>query len=91
MILGLLCHPLLMILGLLCQPEIDHYQNCRNDGLASFNKWIKTNRRTLSYDKTSVIKFCIDSRTWINLNVGYDEKQLKCKQSHLLTFKLTVI
>jgi hypothetical protein len=72
-------------------PEIDQYQNCRNDDLASFNKWIKANRRTLNYDKTSVIKFCTDSITCINLNVGYDEKQLKCKQSHLLAFELSVI
>jgi hypothetical protein len=35
---------------IMSHPEIDHYQNCRNDGLAVLNIW-----STLNYDKTSVI------------------------------------
>jgi hypothetical protein len=55
-------------------PEIDYFQNCMNDVIPSLKKWFKANKLTLNFDKTDVLKFCINSKTYFSLNIGYNNK-----------------
>jgi hypothetical protein len=44
--------------SIISHPEIDCFQDCMNDVFASLNKWIKTNKLILNFDKTNFKKFC---------------------------------
>jgi hypothetical protein len=61
---------------IISHPEADGFQICMNDAM-SLNKWIKANKLTLNSDKTNFMKFCINNKTWVNLNIGYDDKTIE--------------
>jgi hypothetical protein len=58
-------------------PEIGCFQNCMNCVFARLNKSIKANKVTSDFDKVNFMKFCTNNKTCVNLNMGYDGKQLQ--------------
>jgi hypothetical protein len=59
---------------IISHPQIDHFQNCRNDVFAGLNKWIKANKLTLNFDRTNFTKVCTNNKTCVDLNIQYDDK-----------------
>jgi hypothetical protein len=62
---------------IISHPEIDSFPDCMNDVFASLNKWIKANKLTLYFDKTSFMKLCTNNKTCVNINVGYNDKTIE--------------
>jgi hypothetical protein len=58
---------------IISRPEMDYLQNCMNDVFSSFNKWFKANKLALNFDRTGGMKLCNNSKTCININIGYDK------------------
>jgi hypothetical protein len=48
-----------------------------NDVCASLNKWIKASEVTLNFGRTNFMKFCTNSKTCVNLNIGYNDKMIE--------------
>lgn len=43
-----------------------------NNVCVKLNKLIKSNKLLLNFDRTNFKKFCINNKTCVNLNSGYD-------------------
>jgi hypothetical protein len=65
-------------------PEMDDLKNCMNNVFPSLNKSFKANKPTLSFDKRDFMKFCTDSKTCFDLNMGYGNKRTEGTKSPLL-------
>jgi hypothetical protein len=48
-----------------------------DDVVASSNKLIKANKLTLNFDKTDFMKFFTSNKTFVNLNIEYDNKTIE--------------
>lgn len=55
-------------------PESNYFQNYFNDVFTSLDNWLKSNKLTLHFDKTNVLKFSTNKKTCINLSIGYDDR-----------------
>lgn len=51
-------------------PKIGYFQNCTNGVSASLNKRFKASELTLNFKKSSIMKFCVNTRNCINLNIN---------------------
>jgi hypothetical protein len=48
-----------------------------NDVFAGLNKWIKANKPTLNFDKTSFMIFSTANKNCVNLSTGYVNKTIE--------------
>jgi hypothetical protein len=61
---------------IISHPETNYFQNCTNV-FATLNKLFNANNLTLNFYKMNVITFCTNSKTCINIDIGFDKKMTK--------------
>jgi hypothetical protein len=53
-----------------------------NDALASINKWFRTNKLALNFEKTNFVKFVTKHNTYPSLNIGFEDKLIAEVETH---------